>query len=450
MINHGDTVLVALSGGADSVCLLLLLDALKEELGISLTALHVNHRIRGEEAWEDARFCGELCEEMKIPFYLYSINVPAIGESRGWNLEEAARKVRLALYKRAMKKSGAERCATAHHMNDQAETVLMNLIRGSGETGLAGIAPVVDGWLIRPMLDITREEIEDYLRAKNRDFREDSTNRDTNLLRNRVRLELIKTLREEYNPNILEALARTAGIQRESHDYTSDKTGEVNNKIKKRTGNAILLYTKELKKCHPHIRANILRMAYSELTGTGKRLTYDHIETIRCAPERAEGELSFSFPLNVEVLVNSEVIEFTLGKAELTRFERSASIPGLIDVPEIGRKWRVSKSSYAKFSMSNNLKDSLTGCFPADKFGEEVIIRSRKPGDRLRPLGMSGTKKLKDILIDKKIRRSLRSSLPVFVNNGEIFWVPGVVVSEAYRVKPDTDEIVVFTEEESG
>ena len=221
LIRRGQHVLVAVSGGADSVAMLLALDELKRLLGIRLTVAHLNHHIRGNEAKKDAEFVRKLAAGLKIPFVGGDADVPRLAKSRGLSIEMAAREARYEFLADAARKKGADVIATAHTADDQAETVLLKLCRGAGSRGLSGIPreTTINGVrVVRPLLDVTRVEIESFLRRKKQAWREDRTNRDTAYLRNRVRHELLPMLESKLNPGIREALLRTADILREEDD----------------------------------------------------------------------------------------------------------------------------------------------------------------------------------------------------------------------------------------
>ena len=214
MILPGQRIVVGLSGGADSVALLHILKRMQETMYIELFAAHVNHGLRGQAARDDAVFAEELCKRWGIPFFLKAADVRALSHTLRRTEEEAGRMVRYGFFHEVMEKVNGDRIATAHHKNDQAETILHNVIRGSGMQGLTGIRPVRDGIIIRPLLDVSRQEIEDYLIKHQLSYREDASNADPVYTRNRIRNRLLPVLAEHYNPDIVDSLTRMAGILR--------------------------------------------------------------------------------------------------------------------------------------------------------------------------------------------------------------------------------------------
>lgn len=449
MIEPGEKIVIAFSGGSDSAALLHAVNSQREELRIQLSACHMNHKIRGDEAESDARFCEEVCEKLSIPLYSKAMDVPSIAEARGLNLEDAGRRARFTFYRRALRHFGADKIAAAHHMNDQAETVLMNFLRGSGERGLSGIAPVYDGWLIRPMIGIGKDEILKYLDDGNIQFVEDSSNRDTRYRRNELRLETLKELAQKYNPNLIPSLARTAELQRAAEEFSREETEIYFLRLADIGEGRVSIKLAKFNSLYIHIRRLLVRRAFEEVAGTAKRLSFDHVEQL--IESAAENSSSFLIdaPFGVQFRIDEEKVIISRRKRiEAPRFRHRFQVPGEIRVDEIDRSWRCSLITADRFHGMYNIKDRLLGAFPAELLTGEITVRSREPGDRLQPIGMKGTKKLKDILIDKKIRRSIRDTLPVFERAGEIFWVPGVVVSEKYKVLDETDEILIFEEME--
>ena len=218
MVQRGDRIIAGVSGGPDSVCLLFLLDKYKETLGISLEVVHMEHGIRGKESLEDAAFVENFCRKLAIPCHTYHRDIPKLAREWKCSGEEAGRRARYEAFEEVRGKNGGTKIAVAHNRNDQAETVLFHLVRGSGLSGLSGIRPV-RGNIIRPLLCLTREEIEDLLRKENLPFRTDATNLETDYARNRIRLNILPLLREELNPRTCEHLAETAERLALAEDY---------------------------------------------------------------------------------------------------------------------------------------------------------------------------------------------------------------------------------------
>jgi tRNA(Ile)-lysidine synthase len=251
MLSPGDKVVVGLSGGADSVALLHILKELQNgPLNINLYAAHVNHGIRGVHAREDAIFAHNLCKEWGIPFFLEEADIPSLARSMNQSEEEVGRQIRYGFFREVAEKVNGNKIATAHHKNDQAETILHNLIRGTGMQGLTGIQAVSDGVIIRPLLEITKQQILEYIALHELPYQEDATNEDSTYTRNRIRNQLIPSLEKDFNPDIVDSLVRMSGILREEEEFLADYTMDLYQKYTRSYLNKLILDLKSFSFCH--------------------------------------------------------------------------------------------------------------------------------------------------------------------------------------------------------
>lgn len=313
MLSKGETVLVGVSGGPDSVALLYLLREIRNEYGISLKVAHLNHGFR-KEAADEAKFVGKIADLLDLPITIRAVDVPAIKETNGLSAQEAAREARYVFFAEAAKEAGANRIAIAHTADDQAETVLIRLLRGSGPLGLSGIPPVrkiscqeskVAGrepLIIRPLIDCSRREVENYLSERNIPFITDSSNLKMDYLRNRIRMELLPFL-EGYNPNVKDTLVRTAEVIHRDEQFLYLEAERAYNYIVGQqlvdtycTYEGISMGLKALKELHPSILSRVIRKAIKEVKGDLKRISFQHITDITCLMDSGEGRWSLHLP----------------------------------------------------------------------------------------------------------------------------------------------------------
>jgi tRNA(Ile)-lysidine synthase len=427
MLAPDEIVVVCVSGGADSVGLLYILAEL-EEYNLKLIVSHLNHGIRPKEGKRDAKFVEGIARKLNLPFELKEVNTPEFKKGSNLSLEEAARILRYGFFKEVMSKHRAQKIATAHTLDDQAETVLMRIIRGSGTLGLSGIPPVSQGYIIRPLIETSRSNIENYLREREINWIEDSTNRTKDFLRNRIRLELIPGL-QDYNPNIKQALSRTASILRVQEGFIKSRAKNWLDYVFESSGKNELLGTISRYKSVPEaLRFAFLRMAIEKLKGDLRRIAFDHISSVDelLLSEAQSGEIS----LPETIVVSKGYDIFLLTRKSELRHEFSFIIPS-------PRKWGFPDfECEVEITESRSLsEDKFTGVFDADSVQFPIEVRNFRPGDRFTPLGMKTFKKVKRFFIDEKIPRFLRTRIPLFISKGEIIWIGGMRVDERFKLK---------------
>lgn len=420
MLCPGDRVLVALSGGADSTALLLLLGELRRAYSLELCAVHINHGLRGDEAERDEAFAGALCAEQSVELKVYHTPVRQLARERGQSLELCGREERYRLFEQAAAEWHATKIATAHTASDNGETILWNLIRGTGLTGLCGIPPV-RGRYIRPLIRCTRQEIEDYLRGRNQPFVTDSTNLSDEFTRNRLRHQLIPLLEREFNPALLRSLGRTAENLRELYDYCEEREAALEKACRTERGYAL----GALSQLAPAERSLLLRGACRRETGHMPEQCHTRA-LLQLAGAGKNG--SVSLPGGYRARVSNQNLFFEKNEKPAEFFERILHLgENYFD----GMKITV-EGPYDTPPKINTLFN--TALFDYDKIASAIVARQRRPGDVLHlPGGHSRT--LKRLMIDRKVDRWLRARLPVLECGGEILWVPQVAAD--VRFQPD-------------
>ena len=398
MLTEGDTVIAAVSGGADSVCMLYILLELSKKLNISVSAAHFNHMLRGEEADRDEAFVKDLCAFLQIPFYSQRGDVAAFAKDQGQSTEEAARVMRYAFLESTAEKTGAAKIATAHNADDNAETVILNLVRGTGLAGLRGIPPV-RGNIIRPILCLTRDEIETYLLSNGIGYVTDSTNLGDIYSRNKLRHHVMPVLRD-LNPRLAESILRTGDVLRQDEACLSDEADRIiaENASANRISASLLL------KIPRSISSRVIRkMANAAVSHS---LTDDVLALCKNASPSAQLDLP-------GIVIRREYDNLVFGKAATGSFaeiilteEHSATIP------ELNLEISLEKSVF-----TDNIHKSFTEYLfkTTDVYGK-ITIRPRKIGDKLKLRGTSCTKTLKKLFTEKHIPAVYRESQPVIAD----------------------------------
>jgi tRNA(Ile)-lysidine synthase len=450
LVMPGQKVVVAVSGGPDSVCLLHILWKLREELAIKLHVAHLNHQLRGGESDADASYVADLAQKLKIPATIASRDVKAYRARHHLSLEEAAREVRYSFLATVAAEAGAERVAVGHTADDHVETILMHLVRGSGTAGLRGLLPLntiktggQELMVVRPLLELTREETAAYCRQHRLRPRTDSSNLSAALFRNKIRHELVPLL-QSYNPQATEALRRTARIVVGDVDFIEKEASRRYDKVIRQEGRAIIFNKKKLLALPDALKRQILRRATCSLLGDLKDIEAKHIEDVINALEKPAGR----------VIGLPEGLKFTIGYDSYTLAPESAPtcpfptlkteydlhVPGRTPIP--GGEITASLLSAAKTTEKYGEGNGLTAFFDFAKTGSALKLRRRAPGDRFQPLGMPGPKKLNVFMIDARIPRAWRDRIPIVTSPGQIIWVAGWRIDERVKVTRQTERIL--------
>ncbi|TDT50302.1 tRNA lysidine(34) synthetase TilS [Fonticella tunisiensis] len=434
MIKKGDGIVVGLSGGPDSVCLLHVLHSLKDKYGIKLYAAHLNHMIRGDEALRDEEFAKSFAESLGIPFFSKRIKVEEFARENRMSSEEAGRFLRYQLFDEVAESVGANKIALAHNMNDQAETIIMRFFRGSGISGLRGISPVRNNKYIRPIIGCSRDEIERYCEEQGLNPVIDSTNNEKIYTRNKVRLEIIPYIRKHFNPNIISNLYANAEIIRDEDEYLSHVINMEYERIRKNEGIDI----KEFNNLHIALKRRIIRIMIEKVKGNLNQIEGKHIEDCIELIERGKTGKLIELPEGVVAKIQYDIFKIS-SKQKRKDFEEVLNIPGVTEISDenIVISTRIFLNNFSNYSDNKFIK-----YFDYDKIKDVLKIRNRRDGDYMYPKGMTGRKKLKDIFIDKKIPVEERNKIPLIVLENEVIWAFGIRDTRNYKIDENTKRIL--------
>ena len=458
LIRRGGGVLACVSGGADSVALLHLLHRWRERWGIALEVAHFDHCLRGEESRRDAAFVEAMARGLGLPFHLDRWEEAGRGSGRG-SLQARAREARYRFFRRVARARGLELTATAHTADDQAEELLIRLIRGAGLQGLKGIPVRGPGGVIRPLLFARRGEIVAYLRAHRLEWREDPSNRSPAYLRNRVRHRLIPLLQEEFNPSVVEALCRTAETLAEAHGALREEAEAALAEAlipagPQKTGHGVGLRLPALRSRPAAVRKELYKLALARMERLDSRLSKVHLDGIDGVVMGGPGGGEVRLP-GCRFVREGDEGWFLLPGAELEGPPPwrpfTLAGPGCRDIPGLGRlrlRWRPAWEWSPPGVGPAGLRTALAVAAEAVSFPMEV--RPRRPGDRFHPLGREREGSLKGFLMGRRVAPGLRWRLPLLVCRGRIFCVAGVEVAEWARITPRTETVLEVILEMEG
>lgn len=452
LLPQGDTVLVGVSGGPDSVCLLHLLASLQTKLGIKLHVAHLNHGLRGAEADADANYVSNLAQSLKLPFTIESREVKALRSKGHLSLEEAARQVRYGFFSEMAKECGASRVAVGHTADDQVETILMNLVRGTGLRGLHGMAPLSQ-WLsqsrfplcvVRPLLEISRQETIAYCQEQGLSPRLDISNYSPAFLRNRLR-GLLPQL-ESLNPAMRKAFLRLSKAASEAVAFLDAEVGKAwPQVVAKEREKSLVLNIDQLRQLPAIMQRHLLLTAWERLRGDPQDLEAVHIEEMLAALARPVGT-RLDLPYGFLFWVGYDHVGIGLKCDEIDNYpfppltgECLLSIPGETALPG----WRVKASILSKNDANKQLLEgALTVYMDFKEAGDKLWVRSRLHGDRFQPLGMDGVKKLQDFMVDAKIPLDWRDRVPLVCSQQGMIWVVGYRLADGVKVTKQTEQVL--------
>ena len=438
LLDKGDRVLVAFSGGQDSFALLSLLEGLRDEVPIEIALAHFNHKLRPSSG-ADAEFARETASRAGLPVIVGSRDVRRFARTKKLNLEEAARILRYEFLRSAARRLAATKIATGHTLTDQAETMLMRLLRGAGPRGLAGISPRPEGILIRPLLGIRRREIADYIRKLGIAPRCDETNLDRRLFRNRIRLDLLPVL-ESLEPAAERQLGRLAELLWDDEALLESVTDTAWRELFGRRKSVPALDARALSGLPPALARRVVRKYLTALRGDLRGVTFDDVERILTIGNGKERTVRGGL-----VLRRDADILFSAEPGVRRRRALNLVWDGTKPIVLPGGWGRFEASFHAyKGGRLPSRNDGIEAALDASGIEFPLTIRSRRPGDRYRPFGAPGSKKLKELLRAKKIPIDHRDGLPVFLSGGKILWIPGLPVADDHRITASTRKILVI------
>ncbi len=430
-------VIVALSGGADSVALVRAMLALRETFGYRLVAAHLNHRIRGAESGRDEAFVRALGARLGIEVEVERAEGLTAGTP---NLEERAREYRYGFFERLAERRHADYVALAHQADDQAETVMLRLLRGAGASGLSAMGERGPGRIIRPMLTVTRAEVLEYRGAIDESFVSDSTNVSREILRNRVRMELLPMLEREYAPGLGGRLCELADEMREVDDFLRIVAGE---EMARRMGADGALALSGFARLHPALQRVLVRLFIESRIGSLRRISRAHVEAIRRLCSEGPSNASLDLPHGTRAVRVYD--RLSLGPARVSpspRFSVPIAPSGTTVVCEAGFAFEAETLAAKQASLPANKWQAL---FDAREVTQGFVVRNFRHGDRINPLGMKGHRKVKDVFIDARIPRAGRTTFPLVESGGELVWIPGLVRAGKAAVGEGTETVLRLT-----
>ncbi len=442
VVKHGlivkhDNIILGLSGGPDSMALLHILLSIKDRIDFKLIIAHINHGVRGEDALKDEMFVKKTAQDLNLPYFSKQADMIGLAKEEGISAEEAGRKIRYGFFREIIKRQGRGKIAVAHNKKDQAETLLMRIMRGTGIDGLKGMDfKTLD--IIRPLLDIDRWEIEDYIRKNSIDTVLDTTNLETIYARNKVRLELMPYIESNFNPNIVDTLFRlseNASLDSEFlESYTSKRYKHL---IGKTNPSSITFRQDTFTNEDLAIQRRLIRKAILELTGSLQGLEDIHVSNIIELFQRQETGKMINLPNSIaaKVVYDDLIIEDRSHKADKTK-QRQGLVqilkPGKNILEDHGIELDLEVVDFDHIYLKSKAKNIKY--FDHSKIVGNLMVRTRKNGDKFNPFGMQGSKKIKDYFIDEKIPRDLRNQIPLLIDETNILWVIGYRTSEIYKL----------------
>ena len=443
----GQRVGVAVSGGPDSVLLLHFMIALARESGLTLAAVHFNHRLRGAESDGDEGLVRDLAASLRIEYLRGEADVGRVARERRTNLEAVARDLRYRFFFSLVDQGRLDRVATAHTANDQAETVLMRLLRGTGTRGLGGIYPVLEGKVIRPFLGLTRAEVMQEISARGLPYRVDSSNLSTRLQRNKIRMELLPLLAKEYNPAIISLLSQFADRARDDEACLERLARDRAHPWRLREGREERIPIRALSEFPPALARRVLRQMLQLVRGSSHGLAHEHIESLRrFAAEAQSGKIQI---LPGGAVARKEFSWLVVGPSAVepggSEFSYPVTVPGELPVPELGSTFRFKILNPDDPGKAYNLS-RFVGLDP-QKLRGELLLRNWRAGDRFCPIGSRGARKLKELFRERKIPENRRKGWPVLLCKGQIVWVRGFPPCKDVAATDRTQRVFIVEEE---
>lgn len=449
MIEENYHVVAGISGGADSMCLLFVLNLLRRTMNIKITAVHINHGLRGEAADGDERFVRQWCEAYGIECVSFRENIKERARSLKISEEECGRLFRYECFEKVRAGKNAHVIAVAHHQDDLAETVIFNLVRGSALKGLSGITPVRDK-IIRPLLCLRRSEIEALLQREGIDYRTDATNFEEDYTRNKIRLKVLPYLNREINQRATEHIAALAGAALEASDYIARQAKKAWEQVADEKDR---IYIPKFSALDPVIQKALVRLLIEKKAGKLKDITQKHVQSV-CGLAFAMSGREIHLPYRMTAVKEGDWLSITDGKKEDVKCEEiPAAIPGSLELET--PDGRLILEILKTVQIPAFLKNPCTKCFDYDKINDGLLWRHRRSGDFM-CIGDGRKKLVKRLLIDEKVPKSKRDSLWLLADGDHVLWIPGLPggrISDYYKITDATKQILMIKikgEEENG
>ena len=471
MVRPGGRVLVAVSGGSDSMALLTLFARHAADLRIELHVAHLDHGWRGATSARDAEFVRTRALQLGLPVTVGHVDAAAWKRAarrttpsrrgtagrRQSSLEARARTIRARFLRATARQVGADRIALGHTLDDQAESVLMRLLRGSGARGLGGIHPVVDRLFIRPLLGARRADLRAWLRRRGVRWREDATNLDLTLTRNRVRRRLVPILEKEFNPRAVPALARAAALLREDERWMDRMAGEAFAAAATIAAGRVSLDAAALGGMPEALRRRVVRRAIEAARGSLRGIGARHAEQALALLGRP-GTRSLHLPSGLRVRSNGRRLSFEAAASNASDVHPEAApgracrealcpVPGAVRLPDFGMRLVARLAAPGEPVPAPGPDRAL---LDADRVAAPLVVRPRRPGDRFHPQGAPGTRRLKAFLIDRKVPVDERGRIPLVLSGEKIAWVVGHRIDDRFKITPATRRVLVLEKKETG
>lgn len=447
LLENGDRVIVGVSGGMDSMVLLHLLNACLETYDLSLIVAHVNHGLRPEESEREAQLVQKEAARLGFPLEYGKFNVKEFQKLGGLSLQDAARRIRFHFFNDLFQKHRAQKIALGHNADDQVETVLLRLLRGSGLEGLKGILPIREGRIIRPLIEVWKEEIKSFAVEKKVPFLLDSSNLKKDYLRNRLRLALIPFIEKEYQPGFKEIVLRTSALLREENDYLEKGAAEAYQRIVKEENDVLSFEFSEYQSLHKAIQWRIIKKMLGRICARERVMEegeWLNVPKIYQKLQQPSPSFLLELPHGVWVEKRYEIVLLGKGRAEpIPPFEIEVLCPGRNFIEEIGKEVVIEETSVEKFRDFNGSPHTAFMDYESLRF--PLKIRNFRPGDRFHPLGAKGTQKLKEFFIDHKVPRFERPNIPLVTSAEMIAWVVGYRIDERVKITEKTKRILKVT-----
>ena len=442
LIKSGDKVLVALSGGPDSVCLLNILYNLKAELNIEIGAAHLNHLLRDKDAFEDEEYVKTLCKSLDIPCFVKRVDINKYSKDKKMSSEMAGRDARYNFFDDIVKDEGYTKIATAHNANDQAETILFRLMRGSGIEGLCGIKVRRDK-IIRPILCLSRKEVEEYIEINNLKPRIDKTNFEKIYNRNKIRLDIIPYIKENFNEDIIQTLNRMSVLLQKDNEFIENSARSFYEKHCIEQSDYFII-KKEMFDNKEAVVTRVIRYALTNFSKTHYDFEMKHIyEICNLAKNNSGKAIDLPNKIYAENIYGDIYIK---ERININNIDVKQEI--VVNKNEINGKKIFFNDENIKFSVLKNdsnldlNQNNFIKYFDFDKINDSISLRKRKNGDKIIPVGMKGSKKIKDLFIDMKVPKEERDCIPLLCFDENISWIVGIRVSEEYKITNKTKNIL--------
>lgn len=461
MVSRGDTIGVAVSGGPDSIALLHGLHSLVDEYSVRLVILHMNHGLRSHESDREDEFVHDQGRILGVPVIRRKISVPDLHRSGKGSVEDICRRERYRFFEEVADSHKLDKIALGHNKNDQAETVMMKFLRGGGLEGLKGMLPVRDGIYIRPLIEISRQAIERFLESRGLTYVTDSSNKETIYLRNKIRHCLIPDLEKNYNRRIVDSLSQLSGIMRRENDFIGHAVDECfaqwNVDL---SSNKISIDIRKFRAIHSALQFRIVKKLLKSGIFTSKETGYVHVAAVIDLIYGSKPNARTNLPGGVIMYREYDYFTIYKGEVHFTSDEKlsdpqekissrddkrdvsdyyyKVSIPGEVYICEIGR---AIKFDYVNIDQVDYSSDTIA-FMDARALMLPLCVRNFRPGDIIRPLGMTGTKKLKSLFIDEKVPRRDRKVMPLLVDGLSVIWVPELRLNDRVKVNDSTDTII--------